>query len=124
MQRGGISNPFERPEGAARRTASRRPRDKTGMPSLELVLNRQVLGGSAFDISRELKRGIGVFVNERLLEQETLVMNPITWTGRGRSAHTPPAGRLVFISEVIARPDRLADHRQYRPGDSTLIGGR
>ena len=54
------------------------PRDKTGMPSLQLVLNRQVLGRSAFDVARELKRGDpGVFVNERLLEQDTLVINPM-----------------------------------------------
>jgi L-seryl-tRNA(Ser) seleniumtransferase len=54
------------------------PRDKTGMPSLQLVLDRQGLGRSAFDIARELKRGDpGVFVNERLLEQDTLVINPM-----------------------------------------------
>ena len=54
------------------------PRDKTGMPSLQLVLNRQGLGRSAFDVARELKRGDpGVFVNERLLEQDTLVINPM-----------------------------------------------
>ena len=54
------------------------PRDKTALPSLQLVLNREALGRSAFDIARELKRGDpGVFVNERLLEQETLVINPM-----------------------------------------------
>ena len=54
------------------------PRDKTSMPSLQLVLDRQALGRSAFDVARELKRGDpGVFVNERLLEQETLVINPM-----------------------------------------------
>ena len=54
------------------------PRDKAAMPSLQLVLNRDALGRSAFAIARELKRGDpGVFVNERLLEQETLVINPI-----------------------------------------------
>jgi seryl-tRNA(Sec) selenium transferase len=54
------------------------PRERTAMPSLQLVLNRPVLGRSAFEIARELKHGDpGVFVNERLLEQETLVINPM-----------------------------------------------
>ena len=65
------------------------PQDKAGMPSLQLVLNRQVLGRSAFDIARELKRGDpGVFVNERLLEQETLVINPLHLDGPRTEALT------------------------------------
>ena len=65
------------------------PQDKAGMPSLQLVLNRQVLGRSAFDIARELKRGDpGVFVNERLLEQETLVINPMHLDGPRTEALT------------------------------------
>ena len=54
------------------------PRESTGTPSLQLALDVQALGRSAFDISRELKQGDpGVFVNERLLAQDTLVINPM-----------------------------------------------
>ncbi len=74
------------------------PRDRTGMPSLQLVLNRQVLGRSAFDIARELKRGDpGVFVNERLLEQETLVINPMH-LDRARTEALTRRLRAVLLS--------------------------
>jgi D-glucosaminate-6-phosphate ammonia-lyase len=54
------------------------PQDRTGTPSLQLVLRTEALGRSAFDVSRELKQGNpGVFVNERLLAQNTLVINPM-----------------------------------------------
>ena len=46
--------------------------------SLQLVLKTDVLGRSGFDVARELKQGNpGVFVNERLLAQDTLVINPM-----------------------------------------------
>jgi len=65
------------------------PRERTAMPSLQLVLNRQVLGRSAFELARELKQGDpGVFVNERLLEQETLVINPMHLDGARTDALT------------------------------------
>jgi D-glucosaminate-6-phosphate ammonia-lyase len=74
------------------------PRDKTGMPSLQLVLNRQALGRSGFDIARELKRGDpGVFVNERLLEQETLVINPMH-LDRARTDALTRRLRAVLVS--------------------------
>jgi D-glucosaminate-6-phosphate ammonia-lyase len=54
------------------------PRERTGTPSLHLVLNTRLLGRSAFDVARELKKGDpGIFVNERLLAQDTLVINPL-----------------------------------------------
>jgi D-glucosaminate-6-phosphate ammonia-lyase len=54
------------------------PQDRTGTPSLQLIVKTQVLGRSAFEVSRELKQGNpGVFVNERLLAQDTLVINPM-----------------------------------------------
>lgn len=61
------------------------PRDRTGTPSLQLLLNTRLLGRSAFDVSRELKQGDpGVFVNERLIAQDTLVINP-THLNRARA---------------------------------------
>jgi D-glucosaminate-6-phosphate ammonia-lyase len=54
------------------------PQARTGSPSLQLVLRTEALGRSAFAVSRELKQGNpGVFVNERLLAQDTLVINPM-----------------------------------------------
>jgi L-seryl-tRNA(Ser) seleniumtransferase len=54
------------------------PQDRTGTPSLQLILKTEALGRSAFEVSRELKQGNpGVFVNERLLAQDTLVINPM-----------------------------------------------
>jgi hypothetical protein len=74
------------------------PRERTAMPSLQLVLNREVLGRSAFDIARELKRGDpGVFVNERLLEQETLVINPMH-LDRARTEALTRRLRAVLLS--------------------------
>ena len=49
-----------------------------GYPMLHLVLDAAALGRSAFNVSEQLKRGDpGVFVNERLLDQETLVIHPL-----------------------------------------------
>ena len=49
-----------------------------GYPMLHLVLDAGALGRSAFNVSEQLKRGDpGVFVNERLLDQETLVIHPL-----------------------------------------------
>jgi D-glucosaminate-6-phosphate ammonia-lyase len=54
------------------------PQDRIGTPSLHLVLRTDALGRSGFDVSRELKQGNpGVFVSERLLAQDTLVINPM-----------------------------------------------
>ncbi len=54
------------------------PRGQTETPSLQLAIDAEALGRSAFDISRELKQGNpGIFVNERLLAQHTLVINPM-----------------------------------------------
>ncbi len=54
------------------------PRTSTGSPSLQLALNTQALGRSAFAISRELKQGNpGVFVNEGRLDQDILVINSL-----------------------------------------------
>jgi D-glucosaminate-6-phosphate ammonia-lyase len=49
-----------------------------GYPLLHLMLDAQTLGKSGFEVSQELRRGNpGVFVNERLLTQDTLVINPM-----------------------------------------------
>ena len=54
------------------------PRTSTGSPSLQLALNTQALGRSAFAISRELKQGNpGVFVNEGRLDQDILAINSL-----------------------------------------------
>jgi L-seryl-tRNA(Ser) seleniumtransferase len=54
------------------------PQSKNRSPLLHLALNAERLGRSAFAISRELKQGNpGVFVNERLLDQDILVINPL-----------------------------------------------
>lgn len=51
---------------------------KSSPPLMHLVLNTSTLGRSAFAISRELKQGDpGIFVNERLLDQNILVVNPL-----------------------------------------------
>ncbi len=52
--------------------------NREGYPILNLVLNRSQLGRSGFEIAHELKKGDpGVFVNERLLTQDTLVIHPL-----------------------------------------------
>ena len=77
------------------------PRERTAMPSLQLVLDRQVLGRSAFEIARELKQGDpGVFVNERSLEQETLVINPMHLDGARTGALTRRRDCLCRSSRV------------------------
>ncbi len=54
------------------------PRTSMGSPSLQLVLNTQALGRSAFAISRELKQGDpGIFVNEGRLDQDILVISSL-----------------------------------------------
>ena len=47
-------------------------------PLLHLVLDAAALGRSGFDVSRELKEGNpGIFVSEKLLSQETLLIHPL-----------------------------------------------
>ena len=47
-------------------------------PTLALVLDAGTLGRSAFDISKELRQGDpGVFVQEKLLPEETLTVHPL-----------------------------------------------
>ena len=47
-------------------------------PTLKLVLDVEALGRSAFDISKELRRGDpGVFVQEKLLPDDTLTVHPL-----------------------------------------------
>jgi len=49
-----------------------------GYPLLHLVLDAETLGMSGFDISQRLKSGDpGIFVNERLLAEDTLVVHPL-----------------------------------------------
>ena len=52
--------------------------DGEGYPILDLLLDTEALGRSAFDISQELKRGEpGVFVQEKLLVEDTLTVHPL-----------------------------------------------
>jgi L-seryl-tRNA(Ser) seleniumtransferase len=49
-----------------------------GYPLLHLVIDARALHKSGFDVSRELRQGDpGVFVNEKLLSEDTLVVHPL-----------------------------------------------
>jgi L-seryl-tRNA(Ser) seleniumtransferase len=49
-----------------------------GYPLLHLVLDTETLGMSGFEFSQRLKSGTpGIFVNERLLAEDTLVVHPL-----------------------------------------------
>ncbi|MBM3947750.1 MAG: aminotransferase class V-fold PLP-dependent enzyme [SAR202 cluster bacterium] len=49
-----------------------------GPPVMHLVLDTKALGRSAFQVSQEMKKGNpGIFVQERLLRQHTLIVNPL-----------------------------------------------
>jgi L-seryl-tRNA(Ser) seleniumtransferase len=58
------------------------PADGESLPRLELVLNEAVLGRSAFDVCRALRRGRpAVQVGHALLAERTLVINPLHLNG-------------------------------------------
>ena len=52
--------------------------DGEGYPILNLVIDRSKLGMSGFELASQLKQGDpGIFVNEKLLTSDTLVIHPI-----------------------------------------------
>ena len=60
-----------------------------GYPILNIRLDTTRLGRSGFDIAHELKNGgPGVFVNEKLLHEDTLVIHPLNLNGQSTEALT------------------------------------
>ena len=73
-----------------------------GYPMLHLIINSQTVGKSGFEVSKELKSGDpGIFVNEKGLPEDTLIVHPKNLTQTRTEIMTR---RLREVLGYVARP--------------------
>ena len=73
-----------------------------GYPMLHLIINSQTVGKSGFEVSKELKSGDpGIFVNEKGLPEDTLIVHPMNLTQSRTEIMTR---RLREVLGYVARP--------------------